>query len=237
MDSDGPGPLPAPPAPPVRPGGRVAVLGVLRRAQRPLSAQEVGERAGLHLNTARFHLDRLVADGLAARADEARATPGRPRAVYTAAGSDPGPRAYALLAEMLAGLVDTLDDAVQAASATGRAWGAHLVERAPPSQPVDAAGATERVVRLLDELGFRPAAVPLGDGVELRLRHCPFREVAQRHPDVVCGMHLALLQGALAELRAPLRAAGLEPFAEPDLCLARLAPKRPRRGATGAPGA
>jgi len=32
------------------------------------------------------------------------------------------------------------------------------------------------------------------------------------------------MQGALAELRAPLAATGLEPFAEPDACVAHLAP-------------
>ena len=35
------------------------------------------------------------------------------------------------------------------------------------------------------------------------------------------------MQGALAELRAPLTATGLRPFAEPDACLALLAPVRP----------
>jgi hypothetical protein len=32
------------------------------------------------------------------------------------------------------------------------------------------------------------------------------------------------MQGALAEMRAPLTVTDLEPFAEPDVCLAHLAP-------------
>jgi hypothetical protein len=39
-----------------------------------------------------------------------------------------------------------------------------------------------------------------------------------------CPLHLGLMQGALAGLGAPLTASGLEPFAEPDSCLARLTP-------------
>lgn len=212
-----------------RRAGREAVRGVLRRARAPLSAAQIGERAGLHTNTARFHLDRLVADGLAARSGEAPAGPGRPRVLYEALGDDPGPRSYALLAEMLAGGLAGQDDAAQVAVAIGRAWGRHLVERPAPGRPVDAADATGRVVELLDAVGFSPETAPAPDGVQLRLRHCPFREVAERHTDLVCGMHLALIQGALEEMRAPLRATALEPFAAPDLCLAKLVPTRGRR--------
>ena len=58
----------------------------------------------------------------------------------------------------------------------------------------------------------------------IRLRHCPFLELAEEYGDLVCRIHLGLMQGALAELRAPVTAAGLEPFAEPGACLARLEP-------------
>ena len=58
----------------------------------------------------------------------------------------------------------------------------------------------------------------------IRLRHCPFLELAEEYGDLVCRIHLGLMQGALAELRAPVTAAVLEPFAEPGACLARLEP-------------
>jgi predicted ArsR family transcriptional regulator len=203
---------------------RAVVLGVLHELGGPVSAREVAERTGLHLNTARFHLDRLVADGLAARAGEARATPGRPRILYAAAGPGSDPRSYALLAEMLTGLVADLKEAAPIVTRTGRAWGRHLVERPAPSERLDATEATARVVRVLDGIGFRPQVQVVPDGVHLLLHHCPFREVAERHADVVCAMHLALIEGALEELRAPLRATGLDPFLEPSLCRARLGP-------------
>lgn len=210
---------------------RAVVLGVLHSAPGPVPAREIAERTGLHLNTARFHLDRLVADGLAVRAAEgsaggaARATPGRPRVLYAAAGPGPDPRSYALLAEMLTGLVAELQDAGPIVTRTGRAWGRHLVDRPAPSERLDATEATARLVRVLDGIGFRPQAEVVPTGVHLLLHHCPFREVAERHANVVCGMHLALIEGALDELRAPLRVTGLDPFLGPNLCRARLAPE------------
>ena len=45
--------------PPLGPS-RARVLDLLHAAGSPLGVKEVGERAGLHSNTARFHLDALV---------------------------------------------------------------------------------------------------------------------------------------------------------------------------------
>jgi predicted ArsR family transcriptional regulator len=36
----------------------------------------------------------------------------------------------------------------------------------------------------------------------IRLRNCPFRQLAERHRDVVCGMNLGLIEGILAGLGA-----------------------------------
>jgi len=210
---------------PVPPGTRRAeVLGLLRESERPLSAAEVAEASGLHLNTARFHLDALVEDGLADRTAEPRDVPGRPRILYSAQGPRPGPRSYALLAEMLTGLVSSLKDSELAAMEAGRAWGEHLVERAAPSEQIGATEAVDRLKRLLDAIGFQPETGPgkTKKDTEVRLHHCPFREVAQRHSDVVCTIHLGLMQGALGALHAPVEATALEPFVRPNLCIARL---------------
>jgi len=205
-------------------GRRAEVLGRLRDAGHPLSVGGVAELTGLHVNTARFHLDGLVEDGLAERRAEERDVPGRPKILYTAPGETPGPRSYRLLAEMLTGLVASLRNAGPVAQEVGRSWGRHLIERAAPSQRVDAGEAVDRLTRLLDGIGFAPevAAGRSGREAELRLHHCPFLDVAQQHTDVVCAIHLGLMQGALAELDAPVQAVALEPFVTPNLCLARL---------------
>lgn len=201
---------------------RAEVLQRLRDSATALSVAQVAEITGLHVNTARFHLDGLVSEGLADRTAEERDTPGRPRMLYAARAETSGPRSFGLLAEMLTGLVASLDGAGEAAVEAGRAWGRHLVERPAPSQQVDREEATARLHRVLEAIGFRPEVRPAGEGAEVRLRHCPFREVAERHTDVVCAIHLGLMQGALSELRAPLDAESLEPFVTPNLCVARL---------------
>jgi predicted ArsR family transcriptional regulator len=76
--------------------------------------------------------------------------------------------------------------------------------------------------RVLDAIGFQPEVRTGSDGTEVLLHHCPFREVAERHTDVICAIHLGLMQGALDELRAPLQATSLEPLVSPNLCVARL---------------
>jgi predicted ArsR family transcriptional regulator len=207
-------------------GGRAAlVLADLRSAERPEGAAAVAERTGLPLNTARFHLDRLVGRGLAERVTERRATRGRPRVLYAARAAASGPRSYRLLARMLGGIVAELDEVGSTGADAGRAWGRHLVERTPPTGRVTAAEAVQRLTALMDEVGFVPE-VDAGDPrrCSILLHHCPFLEIAEEQPAVVCGLHLGLMQGALEELRAPVEVEELRPLVEPTLCVARLGP-------------
>lgn len=204
---------------------RARVLDLLRAASSPLGVQEVADRAGLHSNTARFHLDGLVEAGLANREPQPRATPGRPSMAYRATGDgDPaGARRYRLLAEMLASLVTgMMPDPGKAAEEAGREWGGYLTEQPPPYQRPSAGEAVERLTAIMEKLGFTPQAEASAQGYRLCLRHCPFREVAQQHQDVVCALHRGLMQGALAQMRAPVTAGRLEPFVEPNLCVAHL---------------
>lgn len=204
---------------------RGRVLDLLGAAAGPLGVQDVAERAGLHPNTARFHLDAVVNAGLATREPSPRETPGRPSMAYRATESDGpgGQRRYRLLAEMLTSLIaGTMPEPGKAAAAAGREWGAYLTEQPPPFQSPGAGEAIEKLAGIMEELGFAPQAVTDGKQYRLCLHQCPFREVAQRHQDVVCSLHLGLMQGALARMRAPVTADRLEPFAEPSLCMAHL---------------
>ena len=205
-------------------GRRAKVLAAVRAAAQPLTVTDVARRSGLHVNTARFHLGRLEADGLVERSTEKRAGPGRPHILYTARDTRPGPRSYRLLAQMLTGLVATLPEAQASAEEVGRQWGAHLVERAAPSQRISVADAMGRLTAVLDAIGFQPEVHPAKGrrGNAVWLHHCPFREVAEEHTDVVCAIHLGLMQGALDEVRAPVEVVSLEPFVSPDNCVARL---------------
>jgi predicted ArsR family transcriptional regulator len=201
---------------------RRAVLDGLRRSPEPTTAAAVADRTGLHLNTARFHLDGLVEQGHAERRAEERGTPGRPRILYSARAAAAEPRSYGLLSRMLAGLVATLDRDGSAARQAGRDWGRRLVEAAGPAEHAGADDALERLDALMDEIGFEPETLPGGEP-EVHVHHCPFRDVAQVSADVVCALHLGLMQGALDELGAPVQVESLRPFATPRLCVARLA--------------
>ena len=106
----------------------------------------------------------------------------------------------------------------------GREWGAYLTEQPPPYQKLTAGEAIGKLSAIMEELGFAPQA-QAGDSAgqyRLCLRQCPFREVAQHHQDVICALHLGLMRGALARMRAPVTADRLDPFVEPSLCVARL---------------
>ncbi|WP_207938660.1 helix-turn-helix transcriptional regulator [Actinomadura darangshiensis] len=200
---------------------RREVLDALRAARAPLGVAEVAERLGVHANTARFHLDALAAEGAVDRTVEQPSGPGRPRTVYAPRpGMDRGgARGYRLLAQILLSRLASDGPAARAnATDAGREWGRYLVDRPPPFQPLTGDEAAGRLTALLDDLDFAPQP----DGELIRLRHCPFLELAEEYGPLVCDVHLGLMQGALAELDAPVEADRLEPFAEPGACLAHL---------------
>ena len=201
---------------------RDAVLALLREAGRPLSIGEVAERTGLHANTVRFHLAALVEEHNVERAPDTTGGRGRPRLLYRAhPGSTRGPRSYRLLAGMLTDLARALGGEGPGAVAAGRDWGRRLVDG---TAPLGAGEAVTRMNQLLEDIGFQPTVHgdPTGPDAEIHLHHCPFREVAEGSEDVVCALHLGLMQGALGEMRAPVTATSLEPFVRPDLCVAQV---------------
>jgi len=205
---------------------RARVLGLLRAARGSLGVREIASQAGLHPNTARFHLDALVQAGLVSRERRQREGLGRPGMVYSATGEGgpAGQRRYRLLAEMLTSMIaGVLPQPGEAAAEAGREWGRYLTGQLPPYEQLDAGEAIERLRATLEDIGFAPELTAEGSGYRLLLRQCPFREVAERHQDVVCALHLGLMQGALAQMRTSVTARRLQPFAEAWGCTAELA--------------
>lgn len=191
-----------------------------------LDARELADRVGLHVNTVRVHLNALAEAGLVD--SEAVPSPGRgrPRLVYRATGAaaEEGGRRYRLLAEILTALVARSgSEATAQLEEIGEAWGHYLVDSSPPFAEVSDAEAVERLVGLLTETGFQPELEAGRRGRRILMRPCPFLELARRHQEVVCSIHLGLIRGALAEFGATTSATKLEPFVRPDLCVAHLA--------------
>lgn len=205
---------------------RSALLDTLRAQTEPTTLAALVAASGLHANTVREHLDALVSEGLAHRHPEAPAGRGRPAWLYEATGRDAAAAPeYAGLAAALAAAIhrtstSPTDDAVTA----GREWGQELARERGARPAPSAVAARREVVSLLDEIGFAPQADARSSVV--RLTRCPLLEAARKYPDVVCGVHLGLAQGALEEYGADPDGTKLLPFAEPGAC--RLHLMRPR---------
>jgi len=201
---------------------RVRLVDELRRSPDGLDARELGAQLGLHENTIRWHLGILERAGLVDARPAAGGKPGRPRMLYRlrpGAGAATGADEHRLLATALTGALAKAADGPERAREAGRAWGSYLVRRPSPLRPPSEEEAVAEVARLLDEEGF--AASP--HGTEIHMRRCPFHDLAETSPDIVCGVHLGLMSGALEELDAGLEVEGLDVFVRPDLCIARLA--------------
>jgi predicted ArsR family transcriptional regulator len=199
---------------------RAALLEALRQAPDGLDVHELAAGASIHANTARWHLGVLADAGLVESQPGPSGAPGRPRTVYraTAEATGGGRDEYRLLATMLTGSLSTLEDGPARAADAGAAWGRYLVRSPLPLARVPDEQAKAEVVALLDEQGFATDA----DGDAVNLRRCPFPELAESHPEIVCNAHRGLIDGAFEELGSDLRVEQLDVFVRPDLCVARL---------------
>ena len=211
---------------------RLRLLDALRTSDRPMDVRELAAACGLHVTTVRFHLDVLTDAGLVTSQSGQSGTRGRPRRLYTpasraiAAGGHTG---YELLSEILAAhWAGSRDERAQRAEQAGWAWagqrepGPTLAEATVGEATVGEAAVYVNAV--FAELGFDPELVHDGETMQIRLHACPFRAVAVTHPEVVCSIHLGLLRRTLADVDAPPTAVSLQPFVQPHLCLAEIAP-------------
>lgn len=208
---------------------RSQLLEHLQASDAPVGIAALAERLQLHVNTVRAHVGVLEEAGLVTSEPEARDTPGRPRLVYRAtprgeAVSTTSEDGYRFLATVLASYLSaSATDPARAAEDAGAAWGHYVVERPAPFDTMTADDGIGRIVALLDEMGFAPQLDGADAGTpRIRLRRCPFLDVARDHQDVVCSVHLGLMRGALDELGVQVEALALRPFVEPGLCVADL---------------
>lgn len=202
------------------------LLRLLDDADDVVSLESLSSRVGLHVNTVRGHLDVLQAAALVTRTTMRRGTPGRPRVGFQAVARQtrsPASEGYRFLAEILAGSIqDTSTSPAHTAREAGRRWGQQLVRRQPNEATVAPAEAVEQVVTTFAELGFGPEPVTSDGTTDIRLKDCPFRDLAKSKGEVVCSVHEGLLAGMLEEMGGLMGVDALEPFVEPSLCVARV---------------
>jgi len=207
---------------------RARIVELLRATPEGIDVRALARGLGLHENTVRWHLGILDDAGLLEASPAPNGKPGRPRMLYKlrpGARAGAGADEHRLLATILTGTVAALPDGERRAEAAGRMWGRYLVRRPSPLERVDDDEAVAEVARLLDEEGF--AAEPHGS--EIHMRRCPFHDLAETNPDIVCGVHRGLMAGALEELGSDLEVDGLDVFVRPDLCIARTVRRRSER--------
>jgi predicted ArsR family transcriptional regulator len=90
------------------------------------------------------------------------------------------------------------------------------------AEPERRDAAARDVKAVLAQQGYEPRRD--GDGV-IRLRNCPFHQLAESHRDVVCGMNLALVEGLVTGLRADGWRPVLDP--RPGHCCVAIGGDRP----------
>lgn len=181
---------------------RYAIYLELARSPAPRSTADIAATLDLHVNTVRPHLERMREVGLLEVRAESRSGVGRPQHVYTLAPDAPSlglePPPYPTLARMLLSLATTADVDPAAAVAAGREQGeldARPWERGAP--PIEA------LLTELDSMGFDPEVAIEGDIATIAFAHCPFAELAETNPALVCALHQGMVEGFLEGIDGP----------------------------------
>ncbi len=198
----------------------------------PVGRDQASDGVGVARHTAKFHLDKLVEDGLLDTEFKrltGRRGPGagRPTKLYkrSAAQFDVTlpERHYDLAGQLMARAIDestrTGEPVGSALHTAAAEFGAGL--RAHPGDPAVAPideAPIDKVQRLamvgdvLAASGYEPR---LNDAT-LTLLNCPFHLLAKEHTELVCGMNLALIRGLAEQGDIGVLKARLDPG--PDRC-------------------
>ena len=183
---------------------------LVAEAGEPVGRDQAAATLGISRELAAFHLDRLAAGGLLEteyrRLGERRGPgAGRPAKLYRRTATEVAvslpPRDYRRAAEILESAVATVDDpsvsaaVTQAAHAHGEAAGSAAREAAGLRRRASGRRGRAALVDVLREGGYEPVVDASTDTI--RLRNCPYHDLAERHREVTCGMNLAWADGVV----------------------------------------
>ncbi len=205
----------------------------------PVNRDQAAEGIGVARHVAKFHLDKLVDDGLLEveyRRAFGRSGPGagRPAKFYRRSSRELTvslpERHYELAGRLLArAIIDAeregapVGDALRdAARDAGRELGRQARKKAGARASRSALLASTTDV--LSECGYEPRS----DATGMTLVNCPFHALAQDYTELVCGMNLELMNGLVDGLER----SALEPLLDPapDRCCVRLRKAAPADG-------
>lgn len=188
----------------------------------PVTRDQAADGVGVARHTVKFHLDKLVEEGLL-DVDYKRLSgrdgpgAGRPTKRYRRserelAVSLPA-RRYDLAGELMASAIERAaaqgSDVASELDAVATQHGASIGRAARSALPArtSRAGRLDAASTVLAAYGYEPR---LEDGV-ITLVNCPFHALAQEHTDLVCGMNLAMLGALVGELGDDALSATLAP--------------------------
>jgi predicted ArsR family transcriptional regulator len=197
----------------------------------PVSREQAADAVGIPRHQAKFHLDRLTAEGLL-ESDYARLTgrsgpgAGRTSKLYRRARRDIAvslpQREYELagrlMAQAIAQSAITAEPVVEVLNRVAHDYGQTI--GATKRQPADAAAALQLTIRVLRKYGYEPH---VADG-DVELANCPFHALAQvgappacgGQTELACHMNHALITG-VAEALAP-HGPDVKLYPGPDRC-------------------
>lgn len=194
--------------------------------------EEAAGAVGVPAHTAKFHLDRLVEEGLLDveyRRLTGRSGPGagRPAKLYRRSAREfsvslPG-RRYDLAGDVLAAAVDRAGRTGVPVAQAVRDVAAETGRQIAAAADVGEGDDLDRTAEVLGRYGYEPRTT----GGEVCLANCPFDRLATRHTELVCGMNLALIGGVVEELEAD---ATPELAPQPGFCCVRVREGRRGRG-------
>jgi predicted ArsR family transcriptional regulator len=175
----------------------------------PVSRDQAAEAIGIARHQAKFHLDRLEADGLL-ETDYVRLTgragpgAGRPAKRYRRSPEEftvalPA-REYELAARIMAeGITISAQTGTRISDALREAAVAHGTAIAETAdRPLSADAAVDLALNLLSDHGYEPRR----SGSTFILANCPFHALARAHTELVCQLNHTLI-AALAQAIAP----------------------------------
>ena len=194
----------------------------------PVSRDEASAGVDVARHTAKFHLDRLVDEGLLAtefKRLSGRQGPGagRPTKLYRPSARELSvtvpARRYEVAGHLMATAIEAsaADGAAvhalhRAAADRGRTLGDHTRAAAGPGPT--RAKVVEAVVATLSANGY----VPHRYDDTVTLANCPFQTLAREHTELVCGMNLAIIEAMVERGTEGTMSAHLDP-AEGRCCV------------------
>ena len=165
----------------------------------PLGVAAIATELGLNHNAIRQHLTKLCEAGLLIEDVARQGGPGRPRLQYRLAPGVAGTWGTSGPYEQLSLMLLELLKGKWTPRQVGAAVGRHSVAAVP------AVGRPLEVLESeLAKQGFEPERVHNEDGVDLRLRRCPFAAAAAVNPEVVCELHQGIVEGIINALDGAL---------------------------------